>query len=243
MSAVRRRLPAPRLGNGNRIHRRAFGDGVEPPQRRYANERNVRVVTDASKARKAPWLLLPSTAAAPLLLLAVPSAAAQDYPTREVGAWTVAANSDATGCFISKTFRVPGDTTILLGLDMDGSNHLSMLNSNWSIKPKAREKLNFRLSSGGYTNDAIGISADGKRGFVTSFEPKFLTYFAQSKAIHVYRGKTPVEKLDLAGSGAAIEELRRCVWIHKSQAKPADRPRSRDAAIPKDPFASTPRSR
>ena len=69
-------------------------------------------------------------------------------------------------------------TTLLLGLDRAGRNHLSVLNRNWSIKPKDKLALTFRLSRGGYVDQAaVGMASDGKRGFVTTFEMRlgFLT--------------------------------------------------------------------
>lgn len=83
-------------------------------------------------------------------LLASAHASAQEYSVRDVGGWTVAASKDKDGCFLTRTYGGDGETTLLLGLDVDGSNHLSVLNANWSIKPKDRWKLTFRLSKGGY---------------------------------------------------------------------------------------------
>ena len=164
---------------------------------------------------------------------------AQQYPARDIGGWTVAASKDKKGCFVTRQYAGPGSTTLLLGLDIDGTNHLSVLNDNWSIKPKDKLKLNFRLTTGGYSDHfAVGIAADGKKGFVTDFEEKFPVYFASSKALHISRGEVPVEQLSLDGSGAAVAEMRRCLWIHRSTAKAPEKQRA--SAIPKDPFAPGP---
>jgi hypothetical protein len=179
-------------------------------------------------------------------LLASAPASAQDYPAREVGGWTVAASKDKEGCFVTRTYGGDGETTLLLGLDVDGGNHLSVLNANWSIKPKDRWKLTFRLSNGGYSNQpVVGMASQGKQGFVTNFEPKFPSYFATSKALHIYRGKVPVEQLSLDGSGAAVAELRHCVEIFSAKTTAGDRDKGRSGLIPKDPFApdAEPKSR
>src|SRR6188768_1959443 len=78
------------------------------------------------------------------------AASAQDYTMHDIGPWKVAASADQKGCFLTRTYGGAGETTLLLGLDIDGGNHLSVLNENWSIKPKDRQKLTFRLSNGGY---------------------------------------------------------------------------------------------
>ncbi|MET3722364.1 hypothetical protein [Sphingomonas trueperi] len=180
---------------------------------------------------------IPGVAAA--LVCAAP-AAAQGYAAKQLGDWTVAASKDGSGCFISRSFDQPGGTTLLLGMDRDGSNHFSVLNENWSIRPQDRLKLTFRLTQGGYPNhQAIGIVADGKQGFVAAFDPKFPTSFAGSKALHIDRGTTPVARLPLDGSGAAVAELQRCVATQHGQPKAA----ASDDGIPRDPFAERPKPR
>jgi hypothetical protein len=150
----------------------------------------------------------------------------------------VAASKDKRGCFLTKTYEGTGRTSLLLGVDVDGSNHLSVLNDNWSIKPKDRWKLTFRLTSGGYPNHAVvGMASEGKKGFVTNFDAKFPSHFAASRALHIYRGDVPVEQLHLDGSGAAIAELRHCVGIHAAGNGAGTREAGRSAQIPKDPFA------
>ena len=162
----------------------------------------------------------------------------QDYALRKVGAWTVAASRDQKGCFLSRTYDGAGETTLLLGLDIDGGNHLSVLNENWSIKPKDSEKLTFRLSNGGYPKQpVVGMASGEKRGFVTNFEPKFITYFGTSRTLHIDRGAVPVEQLSLDGSGAAVAELRRCVALYKAKGATGARETGRSDKIPRDPFA------
>ncbi len=165
-------------------------------------------------------------------------AAAEAYRARDVGNWIVAASEDDSGCFLTRQYDGVGKTTLLLGLDIDGTNHLSVLNDNWSIKPRQRLTLNYRLSNGGYTDHvSIGMASDGKRGFVTTFETKFLGYFATSEALQISNGDVPVEELGLAGSGAAVAELRRCVATRRVGGAAAASERERPRAIPKDPFA------
>jgi hypothetical protein len=171
-------------------------------------------------------------------LCASAHASAQEYSARDVGGWTVAASKDKRGCFLTRTYGGAGETTVLLGLDIDGSNHLSVLNDNWSIRQKDRLELTFRLSNGGYPNrPVVGMASDGKKGFVTNFEAEFPSYFATSKALHIYRGKVPVEQLSLDGSGAAVAELRRCVGIYTANTAAGARGKGRSSQIPKDPFA------
>jgi len=174
-------------------------------------------------------------------LLTGGSAGARDYMSRDVGGWIVAANEDGTGCFLTRIYKHTGDTTLLFGLDLDGTNHLSVLNANWSIKPKDRLRLNFRLSKGSYPDHfAIGMASDGKQGFVTSFEAKFPSYFAASKVLDIFRGDVPVERLNLDGSGAAVAELRTCVEAQRAKPAVSADGKAHSEAIPRDPFALAP---
>jgi len=166
------------------------------------------------------------------------NAADKDGLSRKIGDWTLAVSEDGDGCFLTRIYDRPGDTTLLLGLDRDGSNHLTVLNANWSIKPKERLALDFTLTGGSYPKHfAVGLASDDQQGFVTSFEKPFPTYLARSQTLNIARGDVPVERLSLAGSGAAIAALRDCVTARK--APPAKTTRSGDAAegIPRDPFA------
>lgn len=171
-------------------------------------------------------------------LFASAHASAQEYSMRDVGGWTVAASKDQKGCFLTRTYDVDGKTTLLFGLDIDGSNHLSVLNDNWSIQPGEQLKLNFRLTRGGYSEHAVvGMASGEKKGFVTTFEAKFPAYFAASKALHIDRGDVPVERLSLDGSGAAVAELERCVAVYRASPV-ADAPDTeRSDGIPRDPFS------
>ncbi|MDB5689855.1 MAG: hypothetical protein JWL91_1731 [Sphingomonas bacterium] len=168
-------------------------------------------------------------------------ATAGNYAAQDVGGWTVAASKDGKGCFLTKEYDRTGETTLLFGLDADGTDHLSVLNANWSIKPQDRLELTFRLSNGSFPKHfAVGMASSGKQGFVTSFGAKFPAQFAASRALHIFRGDVPVERLSLEGSGAAVAELRRCVDVQRARpAVPAAEKKS-PGSIPTDPFAPHP---
>ncbi|MCC2977618.1 hypothetical protein LK533_13145 [Sphingomonas sp. PL-96] len=172
-------------------------------------------------------------------LFASTQAVARDYTTRDVGGWTVAASRDGEGCFVTREFDRTGHTTLLLGLEVDGTNHLTVLNANWSIEPKERLELTFRLAKGSFPKHfAVGLASAGKQGFVTNFGAKFPNLFAASPSLDIFRGDVPVERLNLTGSGAAVAELRRCVEAQRE--KPAGKAAAEErssGSIPLDPFA------
>jgi hypothetical protein len=171
-------------------------------------------------------------------LFATAHVSAGTYASRTVRGWTVAASKDGMGCFMAREYNRNGGTTLLLGLDTDGTNRLVVLNENWSIKPKDQLKLNFRLSNSSYpAHFAVGIISEGKQGFATSFGTKFPSYFAASKVLNISRGDVPVERLDLEGGDAAVAELRNCVADVRAKPVVPMEGKARSDDIPKDPFA------
>lgn len=166
-------------------------------------------------------------------------ASADGYAPHKIGDWTVSASKDGKGCFLTRTYERPGETTVLLGVDIDGANRLSVLNANWSIKSKDRLTLNFRLSNSSYpAHFAVGIVSDGKQGFVTSFGAKFPSYFAASKDLQISRGDVPVERLSLEKVDSAVVRLRKCVEDQSGQPAVATGDKAHSDAIPEDPFGS-----
>lgn len=175
-------------------------------------------------------------------LLTLTSAGAQaagaDYATRDVGPWVVSASSDKQGCFLTRIYRSPRATTVQFGLDVDGSNRLTILNANWSVQEKQQLRLDFRLSKAAFPRHlAVGIAAEGKKGFVTSFGASFPRIFAASEYLRINRGGVPVEDLGLNGSGAAVAELRQCVDRHRDMRASADAVDKDASGIPIDPFS------
>jgi len=184
---------------------------------------------------------VPSALACAFTLHAIAPASARDYASRDVGGWTVAASKDGKGCFLTREYERAGGTTLLLGLDIDGTNRLSILNSNWSIKARDKLTLNFRLSNSSYpAHFAVGITSEGQQGFVTSFGAKFPTYFAASKTLDISRGEVPVEELSLDGAAAAVAELTNCVDDQRARPVTTKDRKAQPDGIPVDPFAPSP---
>ncbi|PCD03598.1 hypothetical protein COC42_04330 [Sphingomonas spermidinifaciens] len=171
------------------------------------------------------------------LLFVTLAAPAQGYATRDLGPWKVAAARDGDGCFMTRSYPRDGDTTLLFGLSADGSNRLTVLNANWSIKPRDRLTLDYRLSNRRFPRQlAIGLAAGDKQGFVSTFDAKFPAQFAAATSLAIFRGEVPVERLTLEGTGVAVAELRRCVAASKGAPAARD---AGDEAIPRDPFADS----
>lgn len=139
---------------------------------------------------------------------------------------------------MTRTYPGNGGTTLLFGLDAEGRNHLSVLNEKWSIRPKDRLTLDFRLSNGRYAKQAaVGMVSDGQPGFVTSFPSRFTTDFAASRFLYVDRGDVPVARLMLDGSAQAIAELKRCIAAVSAEPVARAPTGSDGGTVPEDPFS------
>lgn len=165
-------------------------------------------------------------------------AEARTWPA--AGGWDIVQGDDS--CAITSEFQGPGDTELYLILNLDGSAILAVSNSQWSIQDKQELELSYHLNGTSYSGGkAVGITQSYiKKGFVTRFGPEFVADFIKSTYLHIYKGETVVDKLDLAGSGAGIAQARRCLSHVKALADAAAREKARWAHIPKDPFAGDP---
>jgi hypothetical protein len=119
-------------------------------------------------------------------------ASARDYAPHDVGDWTVAPSKDGKGCFLNREYDRSGGTTLLLGLDADGANRLSVLNANWSISPGIGSKKLADLGPAEKTTPAgrflarFGIPIAGERilwaDYATSVDPVGRGGFSSSRS-------------------------------------------------------------
>jgi hypothetical protein len=236
---VRRRQPSRNAGQPSALDDR-FGGGQRYGRRLMPPVENMLMVRTRFATELAIRAGLSALAFAGGLVAVAPAAAA-GYAPQDVGGWTVAASKDGKGCFVTKEYERAGATTLLLGVDLDGTNHLTVLNANWSIKPKDRLELTFRLSNDSFPKHfAVGMTSAGKQGFVTSFGDKFPARFAASQTLQIFRGDLPVERLSLEGSGAAVAELRRCLDVQRTKPSASADEKEPSDSIPRDPFAPGP---
>lgn len=172
----------------------------------------------------------------PLALLAAgpAAAAAQERAPQRVGDWTVMVSKDGSGCFLNRAYGGPGHMLLLVGLDADGGDRVTVLNDNWSIAAGDKLRLDFRVADQRYADHfAVGFVAGPQRGFVTQFDPAFLDALAAGASLDIDRGKVPVARLSLDGSADALTALRACVADARAPAAAT----AADDGVPLDPFA------
>jgi protein TonB len=169
--------------------------------------------------------------------LVASSASARDWP--ETAGWIIGENADS--CSIFSEFEGKGDTQLLVMLHIDGSAFSSLTNTGWSAEKGKEYDIQWVLNGREYSGGSVGIG-DGyyRNGFAAKFGPEFLTDFAKSPNLLVYRGDVVVDQLKLNGSAAALAVAQRCLQGVRRDHEAADRERRRFSHIADDPFARPP---
>jgi protein TonB len=85
---------------------------------------------------------------------------------------------------------------------------------------------------------AIGYENEGRKGFMVSTESDFVSHFASSTYLHVYKDENVIDRLDLGGSAAGVAAVQRCLVYVDGLRSAEERERKRYEDLPKDPFAS-----
>lgn len=202
---------------------------------------------DAGDRRAGFWAVIArGLLAVAALLTAKPAAAYEDFETT-VGGWDL--NRSAIYCTLKQVYEGSGQTSLrLVGSALHEKPVFVVMNQKWSAKAGETYKLDVAFDDTAYTLSAVGAVDPAEAGFVFQSDPDLDALFGKARTLRVYLGETPVARLDLTGSGAAIAAFRRCVAVmHAEQAawrKAYDAEEARDNAtlpgVPVDPFAPAP---
>lgn len=178
-------------------------------------------------------------------LFVLTAAAAKDFGEHggyEVAGFEGTSETNRGGCVMAEDdFEGPGGTRLRIFRYVQYPELVAVKveNYNWSAKEKEEYELTYQFG-GGYYYDrtATGVVDSIYRGFLALFPYEdFMTTFAKSTFLHIYRGDTVVDKLSLKGSAAGRVAFDRC-WSYVVAADAAKaRERARWKDIPKDPFA------
>jgi TonB family protein len=178
-----------------------------------------------------------SFAVAALLVAAIPSAHARDWP--ETAGWTVLEGDDF--CGMSLEFEGKGETELLVGQKIDGTTLLIVSNYGWSTVKGEKYDLTFQVDRSQFGGgSAVGSEEGGRKGFATRFQPGFWSALKTGTSLRIFRGNTLVDHLNLQGSAAAGSVVDRCLVHVRSLRDAEERERRRFSHIPDDPFAPTP---
>jgi hypothetical protein len=158
---------------------------------------------------------------------------AQAYPVT-VSGWLVAERRD--GCAMGSEFAGPGKTYLLLDKRVDGEVYLSITNDTWSAREGKPYDVSYHLNGKEYSEGTtVGYRSGDARGFWSKMGTGFERDFATGKDLSVFLDGEFIRKLSLAGTGAAIAALNRCVAGVRGRAQPELR--RKGTQVPKDPFA------
>lgn len=177
---------------------------------------------------------------AAIAVLALPTVAeAADYERRVAG-WTV--GRDDMTCVAIQTYEGSGSTKLTVMRNANDDRDLIVVsNDHWSTVQDQPYKVTYHVGEFRYSGAAMGISERGRRGLAGYLHPDFLDDFAKGTSLEIEADGTVVDRLRLAGSAAAVAEIRRCLIGARADKVALDREIARQnrlpPGVPRDPFA------
>lgn len=175
--------------------------------------------------------------AAALTALALSSSAvAREWP--DAGGFTILEGDE--WCALTSEYKGPGESELTVVIRRTGKPWVSVTNYNWSATANEKyEDIGFRVNGSSYSGGtALGVKNEGRNGFMILADDEFLKDFAASSYFHVYKGEQVIDRLDLAGSAAAVTAARRCVAYVDGLRSAEEREKRKYEDLPKDPFAA-----
>lgn len=175
-----------------------------------------------------------SVAVSILIVNSAPVLAADFFESR--GGWDIGSTGDS--CGMSMEFEGPGDTVVVFMKEADGDVFLHVTNMNWSAKEGQEYDVRYLLNGKAYGGTgSLGITSSIRKGFMAKFENDFEQAFAAGDTLHVYLSEQKIDELSLAGTGAALASLNRCLSRVRARVAAEAREKARWEHLPKDPFA------
>lgn len=162
-------------------------------------------------------------------------AEARDWP--DAGGFTILEADE--WCALTSEYKGPGESTLTVVIRRAGKPMVRVENYNWSAADGEKyEDISFRLNGKSYSGGmAMGTKNEGRSGFMMAANEEFLQDFAASSYFHVYKGEQIIDRLDLAGSAAAVAAARKCVAYVDGLRSAEEREKRKYEDLPKDPFA------
>jgi hypothetical protein len=155
----------------------------------------------------------------------------------------IASTRDEAGaCMAEFSYEGPGNTKTTLFRTVNSERRdlvtLFVVNTEWSAEEGITYNLDYVFNDGTYNREAGGVRKEGiYKGFLASFpSEEFLSTFAKSSYLHIYKEQTVVDKLSLSGSSAGIALFKNCwIWLMTTE-RAAKVERDKFKNIPRDPF-------
>lgn len=134
---------------------------------------------------------------------------------RNVGQWQIQRNVEEQACQLQAVYKGDGDTMLLLtytpGTD---TANFALGNTGWtSLKEGDDPKVKVDFGAPGSYSDVETnsfVTTDYHWLSMNFYGKQFLTDFALAGWVHVTKGDVVVDKLNLAGSKAAVLALNEC---------------------------------
>jgi hypothetical protein len=143
------------------------------------------------------------------------SADARDWPA--AGNWRVYEVDDES-CAIHQTY--PDRSQLYLILSTDDSALLALAKPGWSIEQDKKYDVAYRLDDIAFDGaKALGTTVSDGPVLVSYMDAGFLSHFASAHSVKIFRDSALLGDFTLAGSGAALATVNKCVASLKAKAK------------------------
>lgn len=144
---------------------------------------------------------------------------------------------DSKSCGMTRTYEVPGETEMMVIKYAAGEIRILITNKGWSAKQDQLYDISYQLNAGTYGGSkAVGMADRDRRGFVSTFVADFADDFAKGSTLRVFLSGKEIERLSLAGTGAAMTLVNQCLADVRASLSAAKRETEKRAKLPKDPF-------
>jgi hypothetical protein len=171
--------------------------------------------------------------------------APHDAPAAEIigtrGDWQVFRNRDS--CGMTRNYEGPGGTEMTLLRYTDETIRIMITKEGWSARQGKLYDISYVLNGTVYGGaKAVGTAHNGRNGFVSTFVAGFADDIAKGSILQIRLNDQEIERLSLSDSGAAMAMVDQCLGPVRAALATAEREQARRANLPKDPFASAPKT-
>lgn len=169
------------------------------------------------------------------------SAAAAYEFYEERGGWSIVGSDE--NCSMYLEYEGPGETTIIVARQTDGSSVIGITNFNWSAEPGEEYDVKFEIDDDVFPGSVRGYRSSGKSGFLINTSDEFDAAFRSGSSLRLYRDDELFDRLSLTGTTIASAAVERCLVGLRRQEAAIAREEARYADVALNPFARPPASK
>ena len=160
---------------------------------------------------------------------------------RTVGGWDIEELDES--CVMTMEYGGKGETALWFFYNPDGSQILTVSNSNWTPKAGETYQMSFQVDDTVWgPGVAVALKGQAKPMLGVSFPEtsEFEPAFRAGRDLRIFLDDTMIDHLDLQGTGAAGAVTRQCAARVGARLAAEAREKARYDFLPDDPFKTQP---